>query len=318
MKPRVGELCDLLLQLLVALAQGCQRADPGRSTAVRHFRPVLFRGEVDRRPANAAQDHLFPGAHVEHDLPDAVCLGNRLLRRLRGADSLQHVEYVGAVPCLAMEGAAVLIGDSLRFPHRSSRARVFPVRTVSRRGRLAAVRPRLLTFDIFGTVLDWRRGLREATAAAGIALDDAAFDRVIDAQAADEAGPFRTYAEIAARSLTGVLGMAAGAAASIAAAAGTWPLYSDSREALRRMQSLVPCAATTNSDRSHGEQGPWWWHVSAYGDYDLETARSLGLTCVYVRRPHARPGPSDLAVADLAELADRVAGAVSAAAIPPG
>jgi len=219
------------------------------------------------------------------------------------------------------------------------------------------VRPRLLTFDIFGTVLDWRRGLREATAAAGIALDDAAFDRVIDAQAADEAGPFRTYAEIAARSLTGVLGMAAGAAASIAAAAGTWPLYSDSREALRRMQSLVPCAATTNSDRSHGEQvqaalgfglhawicaedvgaykpdprvwlaasarlgvepGPSWWHVSAYGDYDLETARSLGLTCVYVRRPHARPGPSDLAVADLAELADRVAGAVSAAAIPPG
>jgi 2-haloacid dehalogenase len=219
------------------------------------------------------------------------------------------------------------------------------------------VRPRLLTFDIFGTVLDWRRGLREATAAAGAALDDAAFDRVIDAQAVDEAGPFRTYAEITARSLIGVLGMAAGPAASIAAAAGTWPLYPDSRDALRRLRSLVPCAATTNSDRTHGEQvqsalgfrlhawicaeevgvykpdprvwlaasarlgvepGPWWWHVSAYVDYDLETARSLGLTCVYVRRPHARPGPTDLAVKDLAELADRVAGAFSAAATPRG
>jgi hypothetical protein len=45
--------------------------------------------------------------------------------------------------------------------------------------------------------------------------------------------------------------------------------------------------------------------VSAYADYDLATARTLGLTCVYVERPHARPGPSDLAVADLDSLAER-------------
>jgi FMN phosphatase YigB (HAD superfamily) len=49
--------------------------------------------------------------------------------------------------------------------------------------------------------------------------------------------------------------------------------------------------------------GPSWWHVSAYADYDLATARSLGLTCVYVERPHARPGPNDLHVGDLVELA---------------
>lgn len=50
-----------------------------------------------------------------------------------------------------------------------------------------------------------------------------------------------------------------------------------------------------------------WWHVSAYADYDHSAARALGLTCVHVKRPHSRPGPSDLEVADLAELASRLA-----------
>ncbi|MGE5180096.1 MAG: HAD-IA family hydrolase [Bacteroidota bacterium] len=213
-------------------------------------------------------------------------------------------------------------------------------------GRLAAMRPRLFTFDIFGTVLDWRAGLRDALARAGVVLGDDAFDRVIDAQAAAEQGPFRPYAAIVAASLERVLGLDAGAARSIGEGAGTWPLYPDSREGLRRLREIAPCAATTNSDREHGDQvqralgfrldawicaedvgaykpdprvwhaaaartgvepGPWWWHVSAYADYDLATARSLGLTTVYVARPHARPGASDLSVFSLAELADAAA-----------
>jgi 2-haloacid dehalogenase len=218
------------------------------------------------------------------------------------------------------------------------------VRRGVRRGRLTAVRPRLFTFDIFGTVLDWRRGLTDALEPAGIALDGAAFDRVIDAQAELESGPFRSYAEIVALSVARVLGVEEGTARAIWSGAGAWPLYPDSRDALRRLRLLAPCAATTNSDREHGRQveaalgfrldawicaeevgvykpdprvwhaasartgvppGPWWWHVSAYGDYDLATARSLGLTCVFVARPHARPGPADIAVASLAELAER-------------
>jgi putative hydrolase of the HAD superfamily len=209
------------------------------------------------------------------------------------------------------------------------------------------VRPSLLTFDIFGTVLDWRRGMREAVAREGGALDDDAFDRVIDAQGRSEGGPFRPYAEIAAASLVSVLGLAPEAAARIGASVGTWPPYSDSAEGLRRLMRLASCVATTNSDRVHGEQAqaglglrlhhwicaeetrvykpsaevwkyvaarlgaapsPSWWHVSAYGDYDLETARSLGLTCVFVERPHARAGPADLYVGDLRELAAIVEG----------
>ena len=63
--------------------------------------------------------------------------------------------------------------------------------------------------------------------------------------------------------------------------------------------------------------GPAWWHVSAYADYDLATARTLGLTCVFVERPHARRGDAglaDLVVADLAGLAAHLAVADGAGA----
>jgi 2-haloacid dehalogenase len=196
------------------------------------------------------------------------------------------------------------------------------------------VKPSLLTFDIFGTVLDWRAGLGSHD-----------FDRLVDLQGELEQGRFRGYAEIVAESLVRVRRMDVVSAARMGAEAGTWPLFPDSREALRRMQRTAKLAATTNSDRAHGEQvraqlgfdlDAWicaeevraykpdrriweaasrklgkpfdrsWWHVSAYADYDLRTARELGLTCVFVQRPHSRPGPADLTVPDLAALADRV------------
>ena len=207
--------------------------------------------------------------------------------------------------------------------------------------------PSLLTFDIFGTVLDWRRGMREAVALAGGAWDEGSFDRIIDAQGRSEQGAFRRYAEITAESLIEVVGLSPSDADVIGASVGAWPPYPDSAEGLRRLMRTVPCVAMTNSDRQHGEQaqaglgltltdwicaeesraykpspgvwryvseklgvpfGPHWWHVSAHADYDLETARALGLTCVYVERPHARPGPTDVRVADLVELATVVEG----------
>jgi 2-haloacid dehalogenase len=197
-------------------------------------------------------------------------------------------------------------------------------------------RPVLLTFDVFGTVLDWRSGLRE--------LDDAAFERCIDLQGELEQRAYRTYASILEDSLL-ALGVDERRAKQHAAHAGRWPLYPDSAAALRRLQAVAPCAAITNSDRAHGEDvqaqlgfrlsgwicaedvraykpdrrlweaasarmrvpfGRSWWHVSAYGDYDLKTARQLGLTCVFVRRPHRRAADRDVSVADVAELADRV------------
>ena len=196
------------------------------------------------------------------------------------------------------------------------------------------MKPSLLTFDVFGTVLDWRAGLGERD-----------FDRIVDAQGELEQGRFRPYAEIVADSLFRVRRLDVVSAARMGAEAGTWPLFPDSREALRRMQKIAPLAATTNSDRAHGEQvqaqlgfrlDAWicaeevraykpdrriweaasrklgrpfdrsWWHVSAYADYDLRAARELGLTCVFVRRPHSRAGDADVTVPDLAALADLV------------
>jgi 2-haloalkanoic acid dehalogenase type II len=203
------------------------------------------------------------------------------------------------------------------------------------------MKPALLTFDIFGTVVDWRAGLRADLARLGLALTDADFERVIDAQGIDESGPFRTYRQITAASLVQVLGVPPADGDAIGANVGRWPLYSDSREALRRLLEIAPCVAMTNSDRAHGEQvqeqlgfrlsdwvcaeegrlykpnpefwglvgrrlgvepGAHWWHVSAYADYDLDVTRRLGLTSVFVARPHCRPGPADHRVADLAAL----------------
>jgi 2-haloacid dehalogenase len=207
-------------------------------------------------------------------------------------------------------------------------------------------RPSLITFDVFGTVLDWRRGLVQAAREHGVSLAPDAFERIIDAQAAMERGPFRPYAAILASSLIEVLAMDPASAASIAGNAGRWPLFEDSRSAMRRLMAAAPCVAMSNSDVIHAKQvqeglgyrlsdwissevvraykpdpvfwrhasalygipyGAAWWHVSAYADYDLETARRLGLTCVFVERPHSRAGSASLRVRGLDELADRVA-----------
>lgn len=201
---------------------------------------------------------------------------------------------------------------------------------------------RLITIDVFGTVLDWRAGLEADCASAGRPLGPGDFDRIVDHQGELERGPYLSYAEITRRSLVEVLGLEDAAAARIGASLGRWPLFPDSADALCDLMRVVPCAAITNSDRSHGDHvqarlgfrlsewlcaeetrrykpdpecwhamarrrgitpGPDWWHVSAYADYDLAVAERLGLTTVFVSRPHARPGPASHRVADLAELA---------------
>jgi 2-haloalkanoic acid dehalogenase type II len=208
-------------------------------------------------------------------------------------------------------------------------------------------RPRIVTLDIFGTVLDWRLGLVEAAAAQGIEVDERQFEAVIDHQARAESEPYRPYAEIMAESLVRVLGLSRKAARSIAEEAGTWPLFPDSADGLRALMRIAPCVAMTNSDQTHGKQvqenlgfrlngwicaedvrcykpapefwtavsarrgipfGSDWWHISAYADYDMETAARLGLTTVFIERPHNVWGPSSLTAPDLRALALMLAG----------
>src|SRR5256885_16103819 len=112
------------------------------------------------------------------------------------------------------------------------------------------VRPRLFTFDVFGTIVDWRAGLRKALGSR--ALSEADFDRLIDVQGELEQGPFRRYAEIVADSLVRVLSLSRAEAERVGAEAGTWPLFPESAAGFGRPERIHTCAATTNNDQDDG------------------------------------------------------------------
>ena len=204
--------------------------------------------------------------------------------------------------------------------------------------------PKLITLDIFGTVLDWRTGLEGACRQVGRPLHEGEFDRIVDVQGELEKGSFLDYATITHRSLVDILRLSEVNATQIGAGVGRWPLYPDAH-VLQALMKVAPCVAMTNSDKVHGEDiqnqlgfrltdwmcseetrvykpdpefwvqvsvrhkitpSPDWWHVSAYADYDLKIANSLGLTTVFVARPHARPGAAIYSVQSLDDLLDQL------------
>ena len=118
-------------------------------------------------------------------------------------------------------------------------------------------RPQLVTFDILGTIIDWRTGLKTACRAAGRPLREGEFDRIVDVQGELEQGgrkrgDFLDYATVTQRSLTSVLGWDGATAAAIGAEVGAWPFYPDV-SALKSLMQRAPCGAMTNSDRRHGQ-----------------------------------------------------------------
>jgi hypothetical protein len=102
------------------------------------------------------------------------------------------------------------------------------------------VTPSLITFDVFGTIVDWRIGMQADLAAAGHSCSNAVFDHIIAAQATTESGSFRTYREITAASLVQVAGLGPAVADRIGHHLGRWPLFPDSRDALRRLRRKSP------------------------------------------------------------------------------
>jgi len=179
-------------------------------------------------------------------------------------------------------------------------------------------RPSLLTFDIFGTVLDWRRGLVDAAAAHGVDIDDRRFQAVIDHQARAEAGPYRSYADIAAESLVAVLRMPKKAARAMTNSDQSHGKQVQDQLGFRlngwicaedvRCYKPAPEFWTAVSSRRGVPFGSGWWHVSAYADYDMQTAARLGLTTVFIERDHNVWGPSSLTAPDLRALAGMLAG----------
>ena len=116
----------------------------------------------------------------------------------------------------------------------------------------------VLTFDCYGTLIDWEAGilagLRRVLEPLGIdAGDDDLLERYARAEANVEAGGYLRYREVLARSADRVcreLGVEAGPAelAAFGGSVGAWPAFPDSAEALARLQTRFRLAVITNCD----------------------------------------------------------------------
>jgi 2-haloacid dehalogenase len=116
----------------------------------------------------------------------------------------------------------------------------------------------VLTFDCYGTLIDWEAGLLEAfrapLAAHGIheGGDDllAAFARH---EAELEAGPYRRYREVLGGVLTAMLGHfgqvpSAEEVVTFGGSVANWPAFADSAAALAALQSRFKLGVITNCD----------------------------------------------------------------------
>ncbi len=115
-----------------------------------------------------------------------------------------------------------------------------------------------LTFDCYGTLIDWEAGilagLRPVVAAAGVEASDDDLLGVYAAFEADaEAGPYQRYREILADGLRRVathygLEVAPSQAAVFGDSVGEWPVFPDSAAALARLHERFRLGVITNCD----------------------------------------------------------------------
>jgi 2-haloacid dehalogenase len=115
-----------------------------------------------------------------------------------------------------------------------------------------------LTFDCYGTLIDWETGLADAfrpvLAAHGVeAGDEDVIARYAGYEAEAEAGPYRSYRDVVAAGLRGVAGElgfepTAEEVAAFSAAVADWPAFADSADALARLKQRFRLGVITNCD----------------------------------------------------------------------
>jgi 2-haloacid dehalogenase len=115
-----------------------------------------------------------------------------------------------------------------------------------------------LTFDCYGTLIDWEAGilagLRRVLAPHGVAAtDDELLEAYARAEADLEAGPYRRYREVLGEGLRRVaygLGVEATAdeMSAFGASVGEWPAFPDSAAALGRLAKRFRLGVITNCD----------------------------------------------------------------------
>ena len=116
----------------------------------------------------------------------------------------------------------------------------------------------VLTFDCYGTLIDWEAGilagLRRVLDARGVAADDDdLLERYARHEAAIEAGEYRRYRDVLALALRGVcaeIGVEPldEEAAAFGGSVGEWPAFPDSPDALARLARRFRLGIITNCD----------------------------------------------------------------------
>jgi 2-haloacid dehalogenase len=124
--------------------------------------------------------------------------------------------------------------------------------------RLPLDRIRALSFDCYGTLIDWQTGILQAVrsvlARHGVVLpDEEIVRRFAEAERTAEAGKYVDYKEVQRRVMRGLLGPSAGVAGGdevdgLWRSIGDWPVFADTLGALQRLQSKFRVCIASNID----------------------------------------------------------------------
>ncbi|OZI32365.1 haloacid dehalogenase, type II [Bordetella genomosp. 10] len=120
---------------------------------------------------------------------------------------------------------------------------------------------KVLSFDVYGTLIDWETGLNQALQgvfrAHGVRLAESeALQRFARHEAQVGAGDYLPYRDVLAETLRRIgrdLGFEPGEdeLRAFSESVGDWPAFEDSREALLRLQPHFKLAVITNCDDEH-------------------------------------------------------------------
>lgn len=128
--------------------------------------------------------------------------------------------------------------------------------TPDAQNRLSTIR--VLTFDCYGTLVDWERGLRTAFLETFGPLPEdrlrGIFDTYLQAEKRIESGVYQPYRQVVAAAATDVmehLGLQCdpSAAIHIGSSVERWPPFPDTGDALRRLASRYRLGILSNVDR---------------------------------------------------------------------
>ena len=115
----------------------------------------------------------------------------------------------------------------------------------------------VLTFDCYGTLIDWESGLiaalRRVLPALGRVEDDTLLESYAQHEAEAERPPYRSYRDVLAAGVRGVAAdngveVAADAVVAFSESVRDWPAFPDATDALRRLRERFRLGVITNCD----------------------------------------------------------------------